>query len=94
MQSSVTNEYYSGKYIYGGKQLKDKRRIISTMVRTYLQALEYSKQYYRQNKEKINETKNRKYTCECGSTLSHRERARHSKTIKHLNYCKDLAPME
>jgi len=43
---------------------------------------EYKKQWYDNNKEKINQ----KYTCECGSTLSLKNKLLHFKTKKHQTF--------
>jgi hypothetical protein len=55
--------------------------------------LEKKKQYRIKNREKILEKnkqyriKNReKYTCICGSTLTKHSKARHEKTLKHINF--------
>jgi hypothetical protein len=44
------------------------------------------KQYYHDNREQIKEYKKQKITCECGSIFRICDRARHNKTIKHLEY--------
>lgn len=58
---------------------------------------EYSKKYYKDNKEKIKEKlkeyyKNNKerlnepYVCACGNTITKKEKSRHMKSKKHLNF--------
>ena len=46
----------------------------------------YLKQHYKDNKDKHNERGNKKITCECGIIYSHRNKARHYKTLKHKKY--------
>ena len=43
------------------------------------------KHYYEVNKEKMKQ----KFSCECGSIITHRCKTRHFKTKKHLNFIKD-----
>jgi hypothetical protein len=43
---------------------------------------ENSRKYYHNNKEKMNAP----YYCECGSSTTTQNKARHNKTIKHINY--------
>ena len=43
---------------------------------------EQKNQYYIDNKEKINAS----FTCECGSVIQHSKKARHNRTIKHMDY--------
>jgi len=43
---------------------------------------EYIKEYYKENKEKINE----KNICECGGKYTHTHKTRHFKSLKHSNY--------
>lgn len=44
------------------------------------------KAYYEANKNKIFERIGTKYTCICGSTLTHGHKAEHNKTKKHQNF--------
>lgn len=44
------------------------------------------KDYYHTNKDKLNE----KYDCKCGGKYTFQHRAKHLKTLKHLNYCKTI----
>ena len=44
---------------------------------------EYDKEYYEVNKEKLNQNKKEKITCECGSIISKGEIAKHKRTKKH-----------
>ena len=50
---------------------------------------ERSKQYRIDNKEFITEQKKKKYTCECGSTLTTSHKSRHEKTKNHQEYLKN-----
>jgi hypothetical protein len=47
---------------------------------------EYDKKYREKNKERID----KKYICECGSICLERQKTRHEKTIKHINYNKKM----
>ena len=47
---------------------------------------EYSKQYIEQNREKIKERKKQKTTCECGSVFRKNDKARHERSIKHIQF--------
>ena len=47
---------------------------------------EYKKQYNIDNNDKIKEKSKEKYTCECGSILTKKTKARHEKTKKHINF--------
>ena len=48
---------------------------------------EYDKEYREKNKYEILEKKKEKYTCECGSTLTKDNKARHEKECKkHINF--------
>ena len=44
------------------------------------------KEYKEDNKETIKEKRKGKITCECGSVYGKRDKARHNKTKKHINY--------
>ena len=44
----------------------------------------YKKQYYQNNKEKLNKS----FQCECGGSYVLRNKKRHYKSIKHINYVK------
>jgi hypothetical protein len=47
---------------------------------------EYGKEYYENNKEKLKE----KINCECGGKYTHKHKAQHFKTNKHLKYIESL----
>ena len=47
---------------------------------------EQKKIYYEEHREIINEKRNEKITCECGSIVSKRHIARHRKSLKHISY--------
>ena len=47
---------------------------------------EQMKQYYRENKEKINEKQSQKHDCECGVAYTQSNRARHLKSKKHQEW--------
>lgn len=51
--------------------------------------LKKKREYYEQNKESITEKRKEKMTCDCGSSFSVNYKARHYKSIKHLEYLKD-----
>ena len=47
---------------------------------------EYHKKYNTENKDKINEHKRKKFTCECGCIISINHKSNHMKTQKHINF--------
>ncbi len=47
---------------------------------------EYKKQYYVNNKERINEIKKQKIKCECGGEVRIDSLLRHKKSKKHINF--------
>jgi hypothetical protein len=51
--------------------------------------IEQSKEYREINKEKINKFKKTKIICECGGKYTNCHKARHFKTLKHLNVVAD-----
>ena len=53
-----------------------------------LERKEYLKQYHIDNKEKIDEYKKTKFTCECGAIYTKPHKTRHEKSKKHLNFIK------
>lgn len=44
------------------------------------------KNYYEQNKEKIDEWRNTRFDCECGGSYFNHNKARHDRTLKHKAY--------
>jgi hypothetical protein len=50
----------------------------------------YFKNYYIDKKEKIQERKRKKFTCECGSISTIDRKAKHNKSKKHLRYLETL----
>ena len=44
------------------------------------------KQYRQDNQTKYNEYNMRKFKCDCGSTYSYSQKARHERTNKHIKY--------
>jgi len=49
---------------------------------------ERHKQYYIENKDKINKMWNEKFTCECGGKFTLNNKTHHLKTNKHQDYIK------
>ena len=49
---------------------------------------EYMKQYRLDYKDEIKKQRSQKYTCECGSVLTLRNKLRHFKSEKHQNFIK------
>ena len=47
---------------------------------------EYCAEYYTKNKKEIQDRMKQPFQCECGALIQYSEKARHSKTKKHLNY--------
>ena len=45
--------------------------------------LEYNREYYKQNKETINQKQNTICQCTCGGTYTSRHKTRHIRSIKH-----------
>jgi hypothetical protein len=52
--------------------------------------LQRERRYRQDNKLKINERKNQKYNCECGSVCRKGGKGRHNKSIRHQEYLKSL----
>ena len=50
--------------------------------------LEKNKKYREKNKDKISEQRNEKFSCVCGGKYTKNHKARHMKTIKHIEYIK------
>ncbi len=48
--------------------------------------LEQRKQMYENNKQQIAEKNKVKYTCECDSTIIKKDKLRHERSIKHINF--------
>ena len=46
----------------------------------------YDCEKYKNNKDKINSRKKKKYVCECGKELSHGHKAEHNKTKFHIDF--------
>jgi hypothetical protein len=44
------------------------------------------REYYNKNKDRLNE----KINCECGGVYNSTHKARHFKTLKHMNYCPEI----
>ena len=52
--------------------------------------LEYMRQYLQDNKDRLNERRNQKIECECGSTFSKQYKYLHLRTQQHKAYIKSL----
>ena len=50
---------------------------------------EYWQVYYKKNKDNISEKDKEKFTCICGSTYRKRERTKHWKTTKHIQFIRE-----
>ena len=48
--------------------------------------LEYGKKYREKNKDKINEKGKVKYTCDCSSIIRKDSKAKHEKSLTHINF--------
>lgn len=74
------------KEFYKNYYEKNKEKILKNRKEYYTtnneKLLENQKEYREKNKDKINE----QYTCDCGSILYKRGKARHEKTKKHLKW--------
>ena len=57
--------------------------------RTVEQRTEYHKEYYSENKNKINERQNKKFDCDCGGKYTYAHKSQHLKSKKHQNYLKE-----
>jgi hypothetical protein len=67
---------------YGAYQTKEERKKYQNQY-----CHDYNKKYFELNKDKINEKRKLKITCDkCGVTFRKSDNARHNKTINHLNY--------
>ena len=65
---------------------RDKEKRLEYNERNKEKRLEYQKEYFKQNKDKINE----KITCECGCIITKSVLARHKKTQNHLLLTKQI----
>ena len=54
--------------------------------RTEEEEIEYKKEWYKSNKDKINERQKQKTTCECGSTFIKKDKNRHERAKKHIQF--------
>ena len=59
-----------------------------------LQHLEYNREYYQRNKERINEARNIKFNCECGGKYTKRHQARHRASNQHTKWLESVPPIE
>jgi hypothetical protein len=50
---------------------------------------DYMTKYNEENKEKLKERDKRPFTCECGCTVQHAEKARHQRSKKHIEIMKN-----
>ena len=50
--------------------------------------LERQRLYRNANKEMISEKRKEKFICDCGSTVVKDRKAKHLRTLKHINFCK------
>lgn len=88
--SMVLIEHYPCK---DGNELRAKERLWYEQLNGTLNSCipnrsqkEQIKEYYKNNKEKINDEKKQKINCMCGSTFRKSDKARHERSQKHLNY--------
>ena len=44
------------------------------------------KEYYKKNKDEIKEKRKQKYTCDCGSIIRKDSKAKHEKSLTHINF--------
>jgi len=77
----IEEKHMKERVIQGGNVLNGQRSY-----RTEAEMKEGKKQYRLQNREKILKKQKEKYTCICGSTLTIIKKARHERSLKHLNY--------
>ena len=68
-------------FIKGIKEMKIQN------IRMGTNSIEYTRQYYKNNKERIHEIMGQKITCDhCGSTVRRSHMSRHHQTMKCKNY--------
>ena len=58
--------------------------------RTDKEYKQYQKEYYNDNKDKINIKKNEKFECDCEGRYTYAHKSTHLKTTKHLNFLESL----
>jgi hypothetical protein len=78
---------------YDQQYIKDNKEAINEQRKQYRQdnkevILERQRKYRRDNIDKIRERSQVKFTCDCGSTLRISDRAKHFRSLKHINFCK------
>jgi hypothetical protein len=77
-------EYAKEYYITNIDEIKKKRK--ERYEKNKDEILEKEKKYREKNKDEINERTKLKYTCECGSIIRKDSKARHEKTLLHINF--------
>ena len=79
------------RYYVDNMDCVNKKPPISTKEETLARANEWQKQYYKNNKDKINEWRRKQIICDiCGSTTDNRHKSRHQKTKKCLEVNKNI----
>ena len=58
------------------------------------QHLDYNKQYYQINKERISANRSIKFNCECGVTYTKRHQAAHKQSQQHTKWLTTVPPIE
>jgi hypothetical protein len=53
-------------------------------------AFRTQQEYYEDNKQKINEKKNERITCECGINYTRTHKARHETSKKHIDFINQI----
>lgn len=64
------------------EHIKEQKKLYRERYRQEL--IEYNKKYYQEHKERLNEEKNRKIACVCGSIVSFNNYCRHKMSFKHF----------
>ena len=60
----------------------------------YIDNIDKFKQYFKDNHDKIKEKRTQPLNCVCGSIIQNNEKARHSRSIKHLEYIEQQQNIE
>ena len=59
-----------------------------------LQHLEYNREYYQRNKERISESRSIKIECGCGKIYTKRHQAAHKQSQQHTTWLLTVPPIE
>ena len=80
-------EYHKQLYLDNKIQIDEQHRYY------YSISKDKKKEYTEANKDKISERKKKLLTCDCGSIIQQGDKAKHFRTIKHIDYINSIIPL-